>query len=441
MEQLPDDMEMQLFLERIGEKDYKNYLGIDKKIPVSTEKEALVVMLELFDALEKRYLKEKNLYLKEAYRFKVRFLENIGHEVRTPLNGIMGMTDLLLDLLAGSSHTEKLEIIKNNSNNLMSLINDIIDFSKLETGKVQIDNKACALEDLLQNVIDLLGPYASSKGILLESIIESFEDGPFYVFLDDLRLRQVLINLVKNGIKFTLQGKVTLRIGISKLPTDKYLVTFSVEDTGIGIKEDLVPHIFDKFSKDDRSLTREYDGLGLGLTICQELVSLLGGKIYIESKEGVGSKFYFTLEFDKASKEEIGGPENPFGQIKGCFAEKCPANILIAEDNKINQKVVVSFLERLGYFPTVVENGEEAVNALENDKINFVLMDCHMPKMDGLEATKIIREKYPHRKVMIVALTASVNVQTCLDAGMNAYLSKPIKVRELMNVLRALLEK
>jgi CheY-like chemotaxis protein len=364
------------------------------------------------------------------------------------MNGVIGMTDLLLRTSLTAVQQEYAEIVRKSGNNLLSLINDILDFSKIEAHKLDMESVAFDLRMAVEDTASMLAVRAREAKLGL--CCEVADDVPSQLKGDGGRLRQIITNLAGNAIKFTHQGEIAIRASLASAHDGFATVRFEISDTGIGIPEDRRAAIFDPFTQADGSTTRKYGGTGLGLAICKQLVGLMGGEIGVKSEVGVGSTFWFTARF-----EEVGAAEQPMeppsqkrptaelaAQAAPALApEPRAARILLAEDNLINQMVAAAMLEKLGYTADLVENGHDAIAALERADYDLVLMDCQMPELDGIEATTIVRDprsKVRDHDVPIVAMTANAmkgDREACLDAGMNDYIAKPIRGEELANVL------
>jgi signal transduction histidine kinase/ActR/RegA family two-component response regulator len=374
---------------------------------------------------------------KRASLAKSDFLANMSHEIRTPMNGIIGMTDLALDTSSDEERQEYLEIVKRSAQALLAIINDILDFSKIEAGKIQIEQVAFNLRQTVNDCVQILRARADEKDLQIHVVVD--EQTPPMVLGDPTRLRQVLINLMGNAIKFTKHGQITVRIETLAVVGAPAQLKFTVQDTGIGIALDKLEKIFEAFAQADISTTRHYGGTGLGLTITQRLVQLMGGHLRVSSQLGVGSAFDFELPFQLPTAMDA-RPADPEQALKPVPS----LSILVVEDHPINQLLASKMLKQWGHRVSLANNGQEALDLLSQhaEPFDLVLMDMQMPVMDGLEATAKIRQMPPFRDLPIFAMTANAMLgdrELCLEAGMNDYLSKPILAKDLEDKLRQLL--
>ncbi|KAB8033625.1 GAF domain-containing hybrid sensor histidine kinase/response regulator [Fluviispira multicolorata] len=378
-----------------------------------------------------------------SIKTKTTFFANISHEIRTPLNGIIGMTNLLLDSVIKPTNIQRLKIIQNCSNSLLDLINEVLDFSKLEVDKVELEMKCFFLHAMVKDIVELLNVRASEKGIILSYNYDP--EAPDAVIGDSMRIKQILMNLVSNAIKFTEKGRIDISSQIIKIKEKKIKIQFSVKDSGIGIPEEVMNKLFVSFSQVDASTTRKFGGTGLGLAISKGLCEKMGGSIWVESKVNEGSIFSFTFLAEEGTPSEVENTDDILPTFDPKMGKKHPLKILIAEDNNTNQLVAIGFLGKLGYHADVANNGKEALISVEKNFYDLIFMDCHMPELDGFEATKQILVKYKQaaKRPRIIALTASAlkeDIDQCFECGMDGFISKPIAIVSLLDALGGCLQ-
>jgi CheY-like chemotaxis protein len=376
------------------------------------------------------------------------------------MNGVIGMSDLLLDTKLSKEQQELAETVQTSAQTLLMIVNDILDFSKIDAKRMRLELVPISLRKVASESVDMVRGEARAKGLRLSY---DFQEGvPDSVFADPLRIRQILLNLLNNALKFTSEGSVALTVSLDRAFEDRACVRFAVKDTGIGVSSTALGRLFKPFSQADSSMSRKYGGTGLGLAICKHLAELMGGEIGVESGETLGSLFWFTIEVQTNTASSAGPaipnivevpsalPSRATGEgtelTTTTYARGSDAWILLVEDNRVNQRLAVKMLKKRGYGVDVAANGIEALDLLATRAYDFVLMDCQMPEMDGFETTRRIREieSGTNRHLPIVAMTANAlqgDRDRCLEAGMDEYLAKPVRAEDLYRMISGVMSR
>lgn len=449
MDQISREKRLVGFVPKETDDEFKQlFHGFDEMMRALKERDQMLERhrkdLELEVQVRTRALEAEKERAEEATAAKSRFLANMSHEIRTPMIGVLGMADVLRKRPLVEQDQQLVSTIFRSGEALLTILNDLLDFSKIEAGRMELDPVPFDIARLTEDVMRLLEVTAQNKGVDLHV---NTPDESHIVMGDPGRLRQVLLNLIGNAVKFTDSGTVSVSLEISNGSEEgECECLFVVQDTGVGIAEDVLARIFDSFDQGDSSITRKYGGTGLGLAITRELVHLMRGEIAVESETGVGSSFSVRLPMTLSSQSELmlaNLPKSiPHQFVEGPPAVVAPANggekrrILLAEDNPTTQSLISILLEQFGLDLVVVDNGQAAIDYLADEKVDLILMDCQMPLLDGFKTTALLRAQ--GLTTPIVALTAYARAEDedqCLDAGMNDFLSKPFRQSDLREVL------
>ena len=379
---------------------------------------------------------------KAASASKSEFLANMSHEFRTPLNGVLGLTEMILRADLDPEVRKQLQMVRASADALLNLVDDILDFAKVEAGRLDLAEESFGLRAVLAGAVDIMQVPADQKGISLSCTVD--EVVPDALIGDAQRFGQVLMNLIANGIKFTEKGEVSVSVSVGTCTSDEVELIASVRDSGIGIPADRQRAIFEAFTQADGSTTRRYGGSGLGLAISSRLVGLMGGRIEVRSQPGQGATFVFSSWFHRGGDGQVqvfeglttGAGPSATGVTAAIEESAGALHVLLAEDNPVNQRVATSMLKARGHQVVVVDDGQQAVDAVACTRFDVVLMDVQMPVLDGLEATRQIRqaETGTHKSLRIIAMTAHAmpgDRERCLAAGMDGYLSKPVRLNDL----------
>lgn len=415
--------------------DNSSFLASYRVTPIIDNGERVGAVIVFQDRTEENEVIRAREVAEQADRAKSEFLAIISHELRTPMNGMIGMIELLFDTLETQEQREYAEIIMDSNNALLKILNELLDFSKIEAGRMELEYSEVSIQHLLDQVTDIFAMPVQEKKLFINTHIDPRL--PSYLIGDEDRLRQVLINLVGNAVKFTDNGGVLISAHLKpQNNAQSIVIEFSVQDTGHGIPEDQQAKLFQPFSQIGTATNRRYGGTGLGLSICKKIIELMGGSIRVESNSNRGATFAFTLTLNAADYPEIPAAEQLLPAVPSVPSSLYgPLRILVAEDNATNQKVLLTILSKRGYQADLVENGAAAVEATNRKSYDLVFMDVNMPIMDGLEATRRIRQQHRHKPTpIVVAVTAFARKEEqllCMESGMQDFVSKPLRITDI----------
>lgn len=377
-------------------------------------------------------LEKAKLEAERANKVKSEFIATMSHELRTPMNGVLGIAQILERSGLNKMQKEYVDMILRTGNALSSIINDVLDLSKLEAQQLKLESRTFNLEQLCRNALDMFIPESESRNLLIKL---NYQPGTPHFFIGDpLRIQQVLINLVGNAVKFTPNGSVHLTVASKPLTFQDAELNLSVKDTGIGIAANKIDHLFEPFIQADQTTTRKFGGTGLGLAVSKKLIHLMDGSIHVESQEGNGSRFWVTLTLPVADAEDMPSDRHLISPAEIWSSAK----VLLVEDDKVSQVVSLNLLRQIGLNVDLAENGRQAVDAWRWGQYDLIFMDCRMPEMNGYDAAQSIRELEVETKIPIIALTANSSpedIQRCLDSGMNDVLTKPFKKERLLDIV------
>jgi len=435
--------QIRIALEKLANRNYNIKLNITEADELSELSESVNILTQQL----KQYREKVQIQLKEIQQAKEQaeksnqiksdFLAMMTHELRTPMNAVLGMTELMRQTTLSDNQKRYMRYIKEGGVLLLGIINDILDFSKIEAGKLDLESKPFNLEVVLKDILSLLSVAIEKRGIDCKLV---FNPEITEVLMgDETRLKQILLNLIGNAIKFTEQGGIILEAELITINKQNTTLCFHVHDTGIGIQQDKLEHIFEAFNQADNSTTRRFGGTGLGLSISADLIQMMGGKIQLESTEGQGSHFFFELTFDNATLEsKIIDHKTNKSELKGIFSQQ-KLKLLLAEDNLVNQILLKEMLEYLGLQCETVENGLAAKNACIEQTYDIILMDIQMDIMDGMESCQKIRQQQHIKQPYIIAVSANIlgaNKKQYQAIGMNDYISKPVDLQTLYQAIK-----